>query len=366
MNIRKFLTIGVVCLSAVVLQAQEPVRMEYFLDADPGYGKGIAISNIQIGNNQLTFDVSTAAPGPHVLSVRSQGGNGQWSTTLSRPIFIDRLQDISYVEYFIDNDPGIGQGKAVILPDTSYKAHLSLDVEVSTVGLSVGEHELFVRALDALGQWTDVMSRRFTIFKDGYEEPVVSNGDLSRIEYFFDTDPGYGNGFPLENPNTGENTYTMSFESLDEGVHVLSIRAQDDVGHWSQTLSRPLYAIKPVGEIVAVEYFFDADPGEGKGVAVNMPDDLSVPFAFEVSVDDLSSGKHLFWARAKNTYGEWSVLRNTTVEVIDLSGISNIELATKLGEIYDLQGRRLTPEMLLRDNQPKRIYIIDGRKVIVK
>jgi uncharacterized protein involved in high-affinity Fe2+ transport len=114
MNIRKFLTIGVVCLSAVVLQAQEPVRMEYFLDADPGYGKGIAISNIQIGNNQLTFDVSTAAPGPHVLSVRSQGGNGQWSTTLSRPFFIDRLQDISYVEYFIDYDPGIGQGKAVI------------------------------------------------------------------------------------------------------------------------------------------------------------------------------------------------------------------------------------------------------------
>lgn len=366
MRIKKLLTIGAVCLSSVAVQAQEPVRMEYFLDADPGYGKGIAISNIQIGNNQLTFDISTATPGPHVLSVRSQSSDGQWSTTLSRPILIDRLQDISYVEYYIDQDPGVGKGNPLPLSDTSYKAHLNLDVEINTIGLAVGEHELFVRAQDALGQWTDVTSRRFTVFKEGYEEPIVSNGGLNRIEYFFDSDPGYGNGFPLENPNTGENTYTMSFESLDEGVHVLSVRVQDDVGHWSQTLSRPLYAIKPVGEIVAVEYFFDADPGEGKGIAVSIPNDLSVPFVFEVPLDDITSGKHLFWVRAKNTYGEWSVLRNTTVEVIELSGINDVESATKLSEIYDLQGHRLTPEQLSKYGKPKRIYIIDGHKVVVK
>lgn len=361
MSIRKLLTIGFVCLTSASALAQEPVRMEYFLDADPGYGKGVVISDIQIGNNQLTVDVSTAAPGPHVLSVRSQDSNGHWSTTMSRTIFIDRLQDITYIEYFIDDDPGVGKGKPLALPDIAYKAHLNLDVEISTVGLAVGEHEFFVRALDALGQWTDVMSRRFTIYKDGYEEPVVSSGDLNRIEYFFDTDPGYGNGFALENPNTGENTYLMSFESLDEGVHVLSLRAQDDAGHWSPTLSRTLYTIKPVGEIVAAEYFFDADPGEGKGVPVSLPNDLSAPFAFEVALDNLSAGEHLFWIRAKNSHGQWSVLRNSKIEVIELSGVCDVEADSSSADIYDMQGHKIDDSRMRQG-----VYVVVKEKNQVK
>ena len=359
MSIRKLFAIVIVCLMSAMTQAQEPVRMEYFLDTDPGYGNGVVITNIQIGDNLLTFDVSTATPGPHVLSVRSQDEAGRWSATLSRSFFIDRLQDITYVEYFIDNDPGVGNGKPLSLPDIAYKAHLNLDIDISTVGLSVGEHEFFVRALDALGQWTDIISRRFTIIKEGYVEPVVSNGDLNRMEYFFDTDPGYGNGFPLENPNTGENTYTMSFESVDEGVHVLSLRAQDDVGHWSPTLSRPLYVIKPLGKIAAVEYFFDTDPGEGQGTSVQVPENQS-PFSFEVAVEDLSSGVHQFFIRAMNTFGEWSMLRSAKVEVIKVTGLKDVESIGKISEIYDIQGRRAT------DTLPKRIYIIDGHKVICK
>ena len=115
MSIRKLFAIVIVCLMSAMTQAQEPVRMEYFLDTDPGYGNGVVITNIQIGDNLLTFDVSTATPGPHVLSVRSQDEAGRWSATLSRSFFIDRLQDITYVEYFIDNDPAVGNGKPLSL-----------------------------------------------------------------------------------------------------------------------------------------------------------------------------------------------------------------------------------------------------------
>lgn len=363
MNIRNLLFISIFFIMSSAMQAQDLVRMEYFLDTDPGYGNGVVISNVQIGDNQLIFDVSTAAAGPHVLSVRVQDSDGHWSQTMSRPLYIDRLQNIVYVEYFIDNDPGLGNATPVALPDIDYKAHLNLDVEVNTIGLSVGEHEFFVRGKDALGQWTNLMSRRFTIFKNG-DDPVVSSGNLNRIEYFFDNDPGYGNGFPLENPNTGENTYLMSFKSIGEGPHVLSLRAQDDVGHWSQTLSRPIYAIKPVGEVVAVEYFFDTDPGEGKGETVKLPTDLSASFVFEVPVDKLTAGVHKFYVRAKDSNGQWSLLRTAQVEVINSSGINAVELEGKTGDVYDLQGRKLTPEMISREGASKRIYIIDGRKIV--
>lgn len=359
MSLRKLLTLSLVLLGVAAVRAQDVERVEYFLDTDPGYGKGRVISNIHLGDNQLTFDVSDAAPGPHVLSVRVQDSEGHWSQTMNRPLFIDRLQDIVYAEYFIDNDPGVGLGKPIALPDLAYKAHLDFSFDVSTLGLAVGEHEFFVRGLDALGQWTDLVSRRFTIYKNGGGEEPVSNGDLNRIEYFFDTDPGYGKGFPLENPSTGTNTYKMSFASTLPGVHVLSLRAQDDVGHWSQTLSRTIYVLEPLA-VVAVEYFFDTDPGEGKATAVTLPSDLSTPFAFEIPVAGPSLGAHKFYVRAKGQDGIWSPARMTEIIICNEDAIESVgQDVTPDGSVYNLSGQQLS--------KPQRgVNIVGGRKVIIK
>ena len=75
---------------------------------------------------------------------------------------------------------------------------------------------------------------------------------------------------------------------------------------------------------------------------------------------DLSSGVHQFFIRAMNTFGEWSMLRSAKVEVIEVTGLKDVESIVKISEIYDIQGRRTT------DTLPKRIYIIDGHKVICK
>ena len=363
MSMRKFLFLCLVLATSLAMQAQQVMRMEYFLDTDPGHGKGHSIGNLQVGANQLTFDVSDAAAGLHVLSVRAQDTEGHWSQTLSRTFYVARLQDIVYVEYFIDTDPGIGNGTPVPLPDIDYRAHLNLNLDVSTLGLSVGEHKFFVRGKDALGQWTDLTNRKFTIYKNGGEEPV-SNGDLSRLEYFFDEDPGYGKGFPLGTPKTGVKSYLMSFESVKAGVHVLSLRAQDDVGHWSQTLSRPIYVIEPCGEVTYVEYFFDVDPGEGQGLAVKLPTDISASFAFEVSVEGLSSGSHKLFVRARTSDGRWSELRSAVFEVSSQSGIDGLTSDGKRVIIYDLQGRKIGTDTSTFGGKQKGIYIINGRKTI--
>lgn len=114
--------------------------------------------------------------------------------------------------------------------------------------------------------------------------------------------------------STGENTYEISFESLSSGYHLLSLRAQDEKGRWSSVVSRPIFVANPQ-KVVAMEYFIDNDPGEGKAIAVKLPEDLSVPFAFEVATEQLEPGEHKFCVRAKGTDGIWTYLSKKSFTV---------------------------------------------------
>ena len=310
---------------------QKPTRVEYFIDDDPGYGMAATITNLKVGDHAMTFDLTPFKDGAHVLYVRSQDETGKWSTTMSRPLFIDRYQDIVYVEYFYDgNDPGKGKATSVPLPE-GYKGHLTLDLSLDVTGLALGEHQLSVRALDFYDQWTDVMTRSFTIVEkkdpDKPDDPVnppIEEGDLARLEYFFDTDPGYGKAYMLSNPTNGEKQYVLSMNDVAAGAHVLNLRAQDEQGKWSAVLSRPLYVINKV-ELSAIEYFFDdQDPGEGEAHQVALPTEPTEQFAFEVSVEGLEAGSHQFSIRAKDENGMWSIVRSEPFTIIPGEGIAEV------------------------------------------
>ena len=126
----------------------------------------------------------------------------------------------------------------------------------------------------------------------------MEEGDLARLEYYFDTDPGYGNGTPLSRPSTGTNTYLMSFEGLAPGAHILCLRAWDDQNHWSQTISRPIYVCSVMGNNVArTEYFLDIDPGYGN--ARQMTGNV-------IDLGDIESGAHVLYLRSQDEQGKWS------------------------------------------------------------
>lgn len=299
--------------------SQTPSKVEYFLDEDPGYGQAQTINNINVDGNKVTFNLQNAKWGAHVLYMRAQDSEGHWSTTVSRPLFIDRYQDIVYVEYFFDKDPGVGLGKAIQLPDQSYKAHLTMDLQMDISNLTLGEHKLFVRARDRFDQWTDVLSRSFTIVQGGItpEDPPQTAGDLSQLEYFFDTDPGYGLASKLMNPKIGKNIYQMDFTEVTDGAHVLYIRAQDTNGQWSSTLYRPIYIYRPLSKVVALEYFFDnADPGVGKATAVTLPGENTNEFTFDLDISSLAPGNHQLCVRVCDGDNHWSLLRIQPFELV--------------------------------------------------
>ena len=147
--------------------AQQPVRVEYFLDTDPGHGFATSISGIREGNNDIAFNLGDALPGAHVLYVRSQDSEGRWSATVAHPLFIREKvpQQSVRVEYFLDEDPGYGLAAVI--------SNLQVGDNALTFDLSPvkdGAHVLYVRSQDTTGHWSTTMSR--PLFIDRYQDIV--------------------------------------------------------------------------------------------------------------------------------------------------------------------------------------------------
>ena len=97
--------------------------------------------------------------------------------------------------------------------------------------------------------------------------------NITAAEYFFDSDPGVGNGTSLsitaaENVNS---TYSIPTAGVGAGFHILMLRFKDANGLWSHAEHKAFYVETAAGaqtvlaNIVAYEYFFNEDPGVGQG-----------------------------------------------------------------------------------------------------
>lgn len=131
-------------------------------------------------------------------------------------------QGLIGAEYFFDNDPGFGNGIAFFANTTGDS--LSFSPTFSTHGLSEGLHTIYVRVQDIAGKWSHVQHSVFLI-----KDEAVSG------EYFFDSDPGAGNGFPLQVVSSGDSISANSVNipvSLPLGTHQLCVRLQNAAGIW--------------------------------------------------------------------------------------------------------------------------------------
>jgi len=141
-------------------------RIEYFVDADPGFG---AATNLPFTTGptatdvQFTLPLDNVAIGFHNLFVRSQSAEGRWSVMSRRPFYKDEVNqpDIVRLEYFVDNDPGYGAATAVAINRAVMINNLSYTVDLN--GVTNGAHRLYVRAQNAQGRWSNISVRDFTV-----------------------------------------------------------------------------------------------------------------------------------------------------------------------------------------------------------
>lgn len=333
----------------------EPVMAEYFIDTDPGYGKGMPIQKISTDTLHFVLSIEGLKAGAHILYVRSADDGGKWSSTVARPLYVSPMAKEQFVEmeyFFDDSDPGFG--KATPLSDFA-EGLSNLVTTLSTEGLKAGTHLLNVRGRRANGLWTSVTSRSFLVIANEPAKPFV--------EYFFDTDPGYGNGFVIKDVEKGANRIVIDLGDLPTGAHVLYVRSRDEARQWSVTVCRPFYVCRSA-ELTAVEYFFDdKDPGQGKAISVVLPKMSDNVVTFEVKLEGLALGEHKLNVRVKGNDGLWRPLASEAFTLTAHSGVSTIESGQTPTAIFTIGGYKTgTPKqgvniVRFKDGKTKKLII---------
>jgi hypothetical protein len=143
--------------------------------------------------------------------------------------------------------------------------------------------------------------------------------DIVKAEYFIDNDPGLGLAVPIPvttAANISGKSLQVPLEGITKGVHFLYLRTQDAGGKWSLTANRIFmnFSIPAYGtpankaHMAEAEYFFDTDPGHGKGfkIALDNSDEIHSQSA-SANIPALSEGLHTFYLRTKDTSGKWSI-----------------------------------------------------------
>ena len=308
------------------------VAAEYFIDTDPGFSLGTAIAitpGTPINNTPVSINVNGLSVGIHRIFIRTRNAEGRWSLVAVKDFLYNQdpvyaappaaPQPVTAVEYFIDIDPGAGNGTAI--PITPAVDLHNISAVLNTNGLSAGIHRLYIRTRNNEGQWSITNVKDFSVdFNPSYPAAPPAIQNITAAEYFIDMDPGTGQGINIPiTPATDLSNVTTAINTngLSTGTHRLYLRTRSNEGHWSITQVKefivnfdPSYPITPAApqNIIAAEYFIDTDPGAGSGNALPVTAGLDVNnVSASINTSGLSVGTHRLYLRAKGTEGYWSI-----------------------------------------------------------
>lgn len=221
-----------------------------------------------------------------------------WLLGLSAPLVSQPV--VTDGEYFIDSDPGLGNATPFTLtPGVDVTRNINVDVS----SVSSGIHNLYFRVKDSDLNWSLTRIRPFI-------KITPTNVNFDYAEYFFNTDPGLGNGISIPVPidTVLDLTFPLNLSSLADGFHIFYIRVRNEQGFWTLTQNRPIVKITdPNTNIQRIEYFWDGDPGEGSATPVTFTPNTDVSVVFSPNLSGLADGFHNFYVRVQNQNGFWSL-----------------------------------------------------------
>ncbi|MFK7954050.1 MAG: T9SS type A sorting domain-containing protein [Ekhidna sp.] len=333
-GVRSILVSGSFLQEESIVANANITEIEYFFDSEPGEGLGTQVdvtlsSEISIPTQSL--NTAGLSEGFHNLYLRAKDETGKWGTYTSQTIYIESSVGVGDVvvidrlEYFVDTDPGVGLGTPIIGSGSDVSLVESLDLS----GLSVGFHNIYLRGKLANGSWGPYTTTTV------YVESTVGLADvvvIDQLEYFIDTDPGEGAGIPISIAQGQDVTVPMESINTTElslGFHTLYLRGKLENGAWGPYTSQSIYieANTQGGseDIVALEYFFDADPGVGEGlVTTGSTPAAALNETVSLSASSLSPGTHTVHFRAQEESGLWSHYQTQTIEVLSGALVESI------------------------------------------
>ncbi len=267
-------------------------------------------------------------------------------------------QSITTAEYFYDTDPGVGNGTLLNVDTNS--GHLLQSFTIATTGLSEGFHSLYIRTKNEEGNWG--LYERSSLYIATFNTGLA----ISAAEYFFDSDPGVGNGTIIGvETNSGQLTqsYSIATTGLSEGFHSFYIRTL--AGEKWSLYDRAIIYIKDFetsSEIVSAEYFIDSDPGNGNGTSVNIESQTQL---INVDSNGLAEGEHLFYIRVLNDIGMWSFYDSAIFTIDGKLGVENSLFKTTTispnpfvnGLLIDLKGNSVIENIQIYDFNGRTVFL---------
>lgn len=180
-----------ICIFPIISFANTIISAEYFIDTDPGEGNGTSLSGT-FGSSTATASLSGISTswlsfGTHIVYVRFKDSDNNWgeSTAVFLNVGNPNSGVIISAEYFIDTDPGQGNGTFLTGSFGSSTATAYLN-DISTTGLDSGLHTIFVRFKDSEDNWGEVGSKtmfhssgQYALDFDGNDDYVDCGNDDS-------------------------------------------------------------------------------------------------------------------------------------------------------------------------------------------
>jgi hypothetical protein len=132
--------------------------MDYWVDSDPpitvDVSDGATTDFLQI------LSTSNISIGLHRFNLRARDETGRIGPTTSSllivtsPFGVAQPRTITAAEYYINSDPGPGNGAAIPLPDDGTYNQSQENVTGIATGLPIGLHLVGIRVRDNLGRWS--------------------------------------------------------------------------------------------------------------------------------------------------------------------------------------------------------------------
>ncbi len=156
-------------------------QMEYFFNEDPGVGLANTLSVTSSAEINLTTDLATSSltNGIHTLFIRAKANGGGWGLPIKKLILVDKddpnsVSIITEAEYFIDADPGFGNGTSIDLADGS---EIEESVTINTSDLSEGSYIAYIRVKDEDGEWSLIAKQAFEVV-----DPLITIAEARSLD----------------------------------------------------------------------------------------------------------------------------------------------------------------------------------------
>jgi len=300
---------SLLCLLGLTgLGALAVYEIEYFFDSDPGPGNGFEVLHRDTVSIAYNINTSGLEPGIHRLYVRACNEHGIWGLPRVAQFIVANPSQtvdppaITEIEYYFDTDPGQGEGVQIYSRNP-----VELDQLIDVTALSPGIHRLYIRGKNSLGDWGMPRGSAFYI---SYPEELSEPRTISGVEYYFDSDPGPGNGYEILTRDLISIDPALATTGLVSGVHRLYVRGQNDLGIWGmprETSFLILYEDEPGAVLSGLEYFIDTDPGFGNGSWVALSPEHSASLTFPITVGAVEPGNHFLYFRGRDSNGSWGL-----------------------------------------------------------